>query len=266
MSHLGKFSRWTLLPTGIMFVTALTACVGNAPSQTLSTQNANGGSTSNKILVVAAENFYGDFVKQLGGDQVSVTSILSDPNIDPHMYESNVQNAVEISQARLVVQNGDDYDTWMNKLLSASPNPQRVVLEAATIADHKLPDNPHVWYGLDNIQTIAREITSALEKIDPANKPVFEDNLAKFQQSLVPIQQKMANLKAKYAGTPVGLTETIFLYQTGPIGLNVMTPIEFEKAIAEGNDPPADTVATTNGTYQEATTPGKAFFRLEPAP
>jgi zinc/manganese transport system substrate-binding protein len=229
-----------------MFVTALTACVGSAPSQTLSAQTANGGSTSAKILVVAAENFYGDIVQQLGGDQVSVTSILSDPDIDPHMYESNVQNAVAVSQAQLVVQNGDDYDTWMDKLLSASPNPQRVVLVAANIADHKLPDNPHVWYGLDNIQTIAREITNALDKIDPASKPAFEDNLTKFQQSLVPIQQKMADLKAKYAGTPVGLTETIFLYQTGPIGLNVMTPIEFEKAIAEGNDPPADTVATTN--------------------
>jgi zinc/manganese transport system substrate-binding protein len=134
----------------------------------------------------------------------------------------------------------------MDKLLSASPNPQRVVLVAATIADHKLPDNPHVWYGLDNIQTIARQITNALEKIDPASKLAFEDNLTKFQQSLVLIQQKMADLKAKYTGTPVGLTETIFLYQTGPIGLNVMTPIEFERAIAEGNDPPADTVATTN--------------------
>jgi zinc/manganese transport system substrate-binding protein len=247
MLHLRKFSSLALLPSGVLFLLALVACTGVAqPPQTSPEQSANGNPASAKILVVAAENFYGDIVQQLGGDQVSVINILADPNIDPHMYESNIQNAIAISQAQLVIQNGGDYDTWMDKLLSASPNPQRVVLEAAAIADHKLPDNPHVWYGLDNIQTIAREITSALEKIDPAGKPAFEDNLAKFQQSLVPIQQKMADLKAKYAGTPVGLTETIFLYQTGPIGLNVITPIEFEKAIAEGNDPPADTVATTN--------------------
>ena len=247
MSRIRKFSCWVLLPIGIMLIGALAACSSGAlPSQTLPAQTANGGSTSSKILVVAAENFYGDLVQQLGSDQVSVTSILSDPNIDPHMYESNVQNAVAVSQAQLVVQNGDGYDTWMDKLLSASPNPQGVVLVAAAIADHKLPDNPHVWYGLDNIQTIAGEITNALVKIDPASKPAFEDNLSKFQRSLVPIQQKMADLKAKYAGTPVGLTETIFLYQTTPIGLNVLTPFEFEKAIAEGNDPPADTVATTN--------------------
>jgi zinc/manganese transport system substrate-binding protein len=203
-------------------------------------------STSGKVLVVAAENFYGDIARQLGGEHVSVISILSDPNIDPHEYESNVQNGVAVSKARLVIENGDGYDTWMDKLLSASPNPQRMVLTAADIAGHKLPNNPHVWYGIDNIQTIARAITGALEKIDPADKPAFEQNLAKFQGSLAPLQQKLSDLKASYAGTPVGLTETIFLYQTGPIGLKVLTPFDFEKAIAEGNDPPADTVVITN--------------------
>jgi zinc/manganese transport system substrate-binding protein len=196
--------------------------------------------------VVAAENFYGDIVQQLGGSHVSVVSILSDPNIDPHEYESNVQNAVAVSQAQLVIENGDSYDTWMDKLLAASPSPTRTVLVAADIADHKLTDNPHVWYGINNIQTIAKSITAALEKIDPADKDAFDANLAVFLQSLAQIQQKIDELKDKYSGVPVALTETIFLYQTGPIGLNVLTPFEFEKAVAEGNDPPADTVVSAN--------------------
>lgn len=236
-----------LVSMGFMFVVGLTGCVkASQTSRPLPAQAADGGSSSAKILAVAAENFYGNLVQQLGGEHVSVTSILSDPNIDPHEYESNVQNGIAVSKAQLVIQNGDDYDTWMDKLLSASPNPRRVVLVGANIADHKLPDNPHVWYGLDNIQTIAGEITKSLVKIDPTDRQAFEDNLSRFQQSLVPIQQKMADLKAKYAGTPVGLTETIYLYQTTAIGLNVVTPFEFEKAIAEGNDPPADTVVTAN--------------------
>jgi zinc/manganese transport system substrate-binding protein len=218
----------------------LTACTGGAPSA------GPAAAASGVISVVAAENFYGDIVKQLGGSHVSVTSILSDPNIDPHEYESNVQNGIAVSKAQVVIQNGEGYDTWMDKLLSASPDPQRVVLVAANIAPGKLPDNPHVWYGMDNIQAIAREITNTLVKIDPADKAAFADNLSKFQQSLAPIQQKIADLKGKYAGTPVGLTETILLYQTGPIGLKVMTPFEFEKAVAQGNDPPADTVVTAN--------------------
>ena len=237
---------WQYLLVAIIFIAfGLSACTGTgAPS-------IAGMPVTGTISVVAAENFYGDIVQQLGAGHVSVVSILSDPNIDPHEYESSVQNGIAVSQAQLVIQNGDDYDTWMDKLLSASPNPNRIDLVAAGIADHKLTDNPHFWYGIDNIQTIAGAITAALVKIDPADKAAFEAALTTFKQSLIPIQQKISELKSKYAGTPVGLTETIFLYQTGPIGLNVLTPFEYEKAIAEGNDPPADTVVTANNQINQ---------------
>ena len=196
--------------------------------------------------MVAAENFYGDIVQQLGAGHVSVVSILSDPNADPHEYESSVQDGVAVSKAQLVIENGDDYDTWMDKLLSASPNPNRIVLTAANVASNPLPDNPHLWYGIDNIQAIAQNITTDLNKIDSAHKADYDAALTKFLASLAPIQQKITEIKNSYNGTPVGLTETVFLYQTQPIGLNVLTPLEFEKAVAEGNDPPADTVVTAN--------------------
>src|SRR5258708_27818362 len=139
----------------------------------------------------------------------------------------------------------------MDKLLSASPNANRVVLTGGEIADHKLPDNPHVWYGFDNVLTISQSITTTLKKLDSADASTFDNNLAIFKQSLAPLQQKLLDLKSKYNGTPVALTETIYLYQTTPIGLHVLTPFEFEKAIAEGNDPPADTVVTTNNQISE---------------
>lgn len=201
---------------------------------------------SSTIQVVAAENFYGDITKQLGGNHVRVTSILSDPNVDPHEYESNVQDGIAINHANIVIENGDGYDTWMDKLLAASPNKNRIVLVGSNIANHKLPDNPHVWYGIDNIQTIASIITDTLKKDDPSHAGEYDQNLAKFVTSLHPIQQKMNDVKAKYANIPVGLTETIYLYQTQPMNLNVLTPIAFERAIAEGNDPSAQDVATTN--------------------
>ena len=201
-------------------------------------------SSSTAINVVAAENFYGDIVKQLGGSHVSVTSILSDPNIDPHQYEANVQTAVQVSQAQLVIENGGGYDDWMDKILSGSPNPNRFVLKGFDIAQVKLPENEHVWYSIDNAATIAQAITNDLKKLDPANAATFENNFQIFKQSLQPIQQKIAEIKSKYAGTPVGLTETIYLYQAVQLGLNVLTPFEFQKAMAEGNEPPADTVVT----------------------
>lgn len=209
-------------------------------------QNSAIQSSSQILHVVAAENFYGDITKQLGGNHVAVISILSDPNVDPHEYESNVQDGIAISKADIVVKNGDDYDTWMGKLLSASPNKNRVVLTGADIADHKLPDNPHVWYGIANVKTIAQKITNTLKQKDSADAADFDKNLVTFDNSLQQIQQKIDTIKATYNNTPVALTETIYLYQTQPAGLHVLTPLAFERAIAEGNDPSADDVAKAN--------------------
>jgi len=210
--------------------------------------NASTGSTtsssSTAINVVAAENFYGDIVKQLGGSHVSVTSIISDPNVDPHEYESNAQTAIQVSKAQLVIENGGGYDDWMDKILSGSPNSNRLLLKGFDIAQVKLPENEHVWYSIDNVATIAQAITNDLKQLDQADAATFDSKLQSFKQSLQPIQEKLQAIKSKYAGTSVGLTETIYLYQAVPLGLNVLTPFEFQKAMAEGNDPPADTVVT----------------------
>ncbi len=233
-----------------VLVVVLLAIVGYIALRQKISPGTTGDNTeygTKSVKVVAAENFYGDIAKQLGGEHVSVTSILSDPNVDPHEYESNVQDAVAITNADIVIENGLEYDTWMDKLLSASPNPARILITAGNVAMHPLPDNPHVWYGIDNAADIARSITDALANVDPTDAQTFRNNLASFNAALLPIQQKMTEIKTKYAGTPVGLTETIYLYETQPMGLNVLTPFEFEKAIAEGNDPPAASVKVTNG-------------------
>jgi zinc/manganese transport system substrate-binding protein len=201
---------------------------------------------SDGIKIVAAEDFYGNVAQQLGGEKVSVMSILSDPNVDPHEYESDVQDGIAITNANIVIENGLTYDTWMDKLLSASPNPDRILITAGTIAPDPLLDNPHVWYGIDNISAIAGAITNALIKTDPADAMVFQANLATFNASLAPITAKMNEIGTQYSGTAVGLTETIYLYQTEAMGLGVLTPFDFEKAIAEGNDPSAQDVNTAN--------------------
>ncbi len=225
------------LAFSVIVVFLLSACSGSSVGSATP-------SSSTAINVVAAENFYGDMVKQLGGSHISVTSILSDPNIDPHQYESNAQTAIQVSKAQLVIENSGGYDGWMDKILSGSPNSNRIVLKGYDVAQVKLPENEHVWYSIDNATTIAQAITDDLKKLDSADAATFDSNLQTFKQSLQPIQQKIVAIKSKYAGTPVGLTETIYLYQAAPLGLNVLTPFEFQKAMAEGNDPPADTVVT----------------------
>jgi len=203
---------------------------------------ASAGAAPRGINVVAAENFYGNIVTQLGGVKVNVMSILSDPNVDPHEYESSVDDAKAIAAADLVIENSGGYDDWMDKLLSASPNAKRVLLKGFDIALTKLPDNEHVWYNVDNVQAIAQVVTDSLSRLDPGDKTLFAANLQTFRDSLSRVRQKIAEIRQKRQGTPVGLTETIFLYQAVPLGLSVLTPFEFQKAVAEGNDPPADTV------------------------
>ncbi len=190
-----------------------------------------------KLLVVAAENFWGDLATQVGGDQVHVVSLMNNPNLDPHEYEANIADAKDVAEAHLVIKNGGGYDTWMNKLLAASPSSKRVVLTAWDLAPEKLPENEHIWYGVTNDIALTRALAAALTQLDPTHAAYFSANAAKLLTQWQNLRQQMAQLKLKLNHTPIGLTETIFLYQTGDLGLNVLTPFAFMKAVAEGTDP-----------------------------
>lgn len=220
----------------MMVIFLLSACSYQA------TNNSVGRGSNGTIPVVAAENFYGDIVSQIGGKHVSVINILSDPNVDPHTYESNVNQVKAIARARLVVANGGGYDDWMDKLIASTPDETRKVIKGFDVAPIRLPNNEHVWYSPTNIRAIATTVTDNLKAIDASHTAEYETNLQRFKGETMKIDQKLAEIKSKYAGTPIGLTETIFLYQTGAMGLNILTPTEFQKAIAEDNDPPANTV------------------------
>jgi zinc/manganese transport system substrate-binding protein len=174
-----------------------------------------------RIAVVAAENFYGDVVQQLGGEHVDVTSILSNPDQDPHLFEASPKTARALQNARIVVYNGADYDPWMAKLLNVSKNVQRTTIVAADLVGKKGGDNPHLWYDPATMPAVARAVSAALAAADPADKAAFEANLAKFLASLQPIDAKVAALHARYAGVPVTATEPVFGYMSDAIGLEM---------------------------------------------
>ncbi|WP_153101014.1 metal ABC transporter solute-binding protein [Paraburkholderia hayleyella] len=174
-----------------------------------------------KIPVVAAENFYGDVVQQLGGDRVEVSSILNNPDQDPHLFEASPKTARALHRAQLVVYNGADYDPWMKKLLDASRNPQRTVIVAAQLTGKKSGDNPHLWYDPATMPAVARAVSAALIAADPANRAAYEARLAQFIASLKPFDDKIAALRARYAGVPVTATEPVFGYLSDAIGLTM---------------------------------------------
>src|SRR5690348_7606924 len=140
----------------VALIVALMGAVGAG------THSARAVPAASRVVVVAAENFYGDIVGQIGGDHVAVTSILTDPNVDPHEYETNARDAAAVANAGLVIQNGIGYDAFMDKLLAASPNPKRKLIVVAELTGHKKGDNVHIWYDPPTLPKLAQAILEAL--------------------------------------------------------------------------------------------------------
>ena len=195
------------------------------------------------IQVVGAENFYADVAAKIGGSYVSVTSILDNPNSDPHSYESNTTDANAVASAALIVQNGVGYDAFMNTLEAASPNSHRRVITAAALMGRKVGANPHLWYDPRTMPRVAASIAAALCSIAPAHCSVFRAHERRFLASLAPWHRAIASLARSAPGAPIAVTEPVFNYTAEAIGLKNETPRAFALAIEEGNDPAPQDVA-----------------------
>ena len=194
------------------------------------------------VTIVAAENFYGDVAKQLGGADVSVTSILTNPDQDPHLFEASASTARRIAEARIVIFNGADYDPWMPKLLSASPRSSRKVIEVATLVHKKAGDNPHLWYDPSAMPAVATTLVALLATVDSNRRADYERLLSKFEGSLKPLNEKVAALRQKYAGVSITATEPVFGYMATAIGLDMRNE-NFQLAIMNGSEPSPSQIA-----------------------
>jgi zinc/manganese transport system substrate-binding protein len=194
------------------------------------------------VKVVAAENFYGDLATQIGGPNVVVTSILSNPDDDPHLFEASPETAKALTDAKVVIVNGVDYDPWMEKLLSAHKAPGRKEIIVAQLVGHKPGDNPHLWYDPAYMKAAAKALVADLIAVDPAHKADYEQGQAKFVDSLKPLDDKIADLKKRFAGQPVTASEPVFGYQAGLIGLKVRND-KYALAIMNNAEPTPSEVA-----------------------
>ena len=217
-------------------VTALTAsaCATTAPGSA-SASSSGGG----KVVVVAAENFWGSIAAQLGGSSVTETSIITNPQTDPHSYEPTAADARIIAGAQLFIQNGIGYDTsWAPGLVAANPSSGRTVLTVGNVLGLKDGDNPHQWYSHTSVYAVIDAITAAYQKIDPAEASYFAQQKATFEDTtLAEYNQLETEIKDKYAGTPIGASESIVSPLATTLGLDMLTPYSFLKDISEGTDP-----------------------------
>jgi zinc/manganese transport system substrate-binding protein len=203
------------------------------------------------IGIVAAENFYGGVARQIGGDQVAVSSILNNPDQDPHLFETTPEVLRKIADAGIVVLNGANYDRWMQKLLDAVPRSGRTVISAAEIVGRRTGDNPHLWYDPDTMPAVARALAEALENSDPVHRAAYDIQLRSFLASLRPLDRKIADMRAKYAGIAVTATEPVFGYMANALGLTVRNE-RFQLAVMNDTEPAARDLAAFENDLRNA--------------
>jgi zinc/manganese transport system substrate-binding protein len=195
------------------------------------------------IAVLAAENFYGDIANQIGGPDVTATSILSNPDQDPHLFEASPSVARAVSTARIVIYNGLDYDPWIEKLLRAAASSNRMAIDVGKLVGKRPGDNPHIWYDPNTMSALATRLADELSVADPAHEADYKQRLAQFRQSLQPIEAKIAALRGRLAGTPVAATEPVFNYLLDAIGMQIHDR-RFQLAVMNDTEPGASDVVT----------------------
>jgi zinc/manganese transport system substrate-binding protein len=194
------------------------------------------------VPILAAENFYGDVARQIGGPDVKVTSVLSNPDEDPHLFEASPSVARAVAAARVVVYSGIDYDPWMAKLLAAASGAERRTIVVADLVGRKTGDNPHIWYDPKTMLALAKTLAAELSRADPAHRAGYGERLARFRRSVEPIEAKIATLRARLDGTPATATEPIFGYMFDALGLKVRNQ-SFQLAVMNNTEPSASDVA-----------------------
>jgi zinc/manganese transport system substrate-binding protein len=227
-----------------ILVLVLAGCGGS------SSASLGGGSSNATISAVGAENEYANVIEQIGGRYVKVSAIESNPNTDPHTFEASPSVAQEVSAASLLIENGVGYDTYMEKIESASPSSQRKVINVQKLLG--LPEstpNPHLWYKPQTMPAVARALVSDLSALAPAHAAYFQANAKRFEASLKPWYAAIAKFKAAYPNTPVATTEPVGDYMLEAAGTKNLTPFSLQADIMNGTDPAPQNVTLQNGLF-----------------
>lgn len=229
----------TLAAAALGFILVIGACSNGA------TPRATSAAT--KIQVVAAENFWGSLAAQLGGERVDVASVIVNPDTDPHDYEPTPADGRRIASARYVISNGVGYDAWIEKLLAANPAPGRTTLSVGKLVGKKEGENPHRWYFPTDVESVIKRITADYKRLDAKDAAYFDQKYTDLETNgLAAYHSLLASIKQRYAGTPVGASESIFVGIAEATGLDLITPARYTTAISEGTDPTAADKATVD--------------------
>ena len=245
-------TRSGVLAVALPLAAALLASACSSSSSPAGGSSPAAASSTAKITAIGAENEYADVIAQIGGKYVQASSIMSDPNTDPHTFEASPAVAREISAAKLIVQNGVGYDNWAATIENAAPSNGRQVINVQQLLG--LPDstpNPHLWYDPATMPKVASAIAAGLGQIDPAHASYYKANAASFTASLTAWNRAIAAFKAAHPGTPVATTEPVADYMLQAAGTDNLTPFAFQADIMNGTDPSPQDTATENSLFTQ---------------
>jgi zinc/manganese transport system substrate-binding protein len=220
----------------IAFTAAALALAGCSAEASGATDPAKTGT----IDVVASTDVWGSVASSIGGDHVKVTSIIDDPDKDPHEYQADARNQLAISKANVVVSNGAGYDDFVSTMVKASKQHPEVLVAADISGYDQHPSdgdfNEHLWYDFPTVQKVAGRLADAFAKADPHDASDFQSNAKAFDAKLTELETTEAQLKTEHAGTAVTITEPVPLYMLDAIGLKNVTPAKFSEAIENDTD------------------------------
>jgi zinc/manganese transport system substrate-binding protein len=242
MTTLLRRGRWLTIGPVLVVSLAVLPVASSVP--------ASAGTKGGVISAIGAENQYANVLSQIGGKYVKVSSILDNPNTDPHTFEASPSVAQEVSGAELIVQNGVGYDGFMNDIESASPNSKRIVIVVQHVLD--LPNdtpNPHLWYSPKTMPKVAAVMAKDLSKLEPSHAGYFRANVRTFDASLQPWLNAIAAFKTKYGGTKVAVTEPVADYLLQAMGAKILTPFVFQADIMNGVDPSPEDITLEDSFF-----------------
>lgn len=204
------------------------ACGSNGAAK----QSSSNGS---KIQVVASLDFYGEVAKAVGGNKVSVQSIINNPAVDPHDYEPTTKVGKSVASADLVVASGIGYDGWMDKVVKSADKSKNYLRVADDLMNKKEGDNEHIWYDPRTMPKLANTLADKFAKKDPADKATFKANAKKYIASLDDLNTLINKLKSKVNGQLVDVSEPVFGYALDYLGYKVNDD-HFSKSTEDGTD------------------------------
>ena len=203
----------------------------------------NGACPGPAVQVLAVENFYASLVNQIGGQCVNTTTILSDPDADPHEFQPAASDVRAYQGAQLVVEDGLGYDDFSDKII-ATLSTQPALVKAGDVVGLQVGANPHVWYSAGYVDQIRAAIVAKLKQLNPQAAAYYDAQSAALDQQFATYHNLLNQITSEFAHTPVGATESIFVDMAYTTGLDLITPPEFMQAMSEGNDPSARDIAT----------------------